>query len=311
MFNDSINVSNKIITHENLIEIFDKMNEKLVYYKKINDNEEKANSVLSFNYQKWTFKDSASKLKFDVHFYDRTNIEFDDYNNFLSVFNNRLEDIHRVYVYFNLSYSVSKDGGGYDNYFQHINMAISDDDMTLDVSLSSDDKKMDDIYELIKNIILAAPPKYDDIIKKKGLITNIVGLGIGFIPALIITILLIFVPAMREIFAKGIVVYPIITFLIAFIIGTVISYNLLDKYYKSIVPEKKYAGYNPNTYNSIYKDDIDKFVGSSEILIGKNVHNMDNRTHIRAYYDKYKKWIPIELIVMVVFSIFVLFLGRI
>ncbi len=37
MYNDTIKVANKIITDEDLLEIFAQMNEKLIEYKKIND----------------------------------------------------------------------------------------------------------------------------------------------------------------------------------------------------------------------------------------------------------------------------------
>ena len=37
MYNDTIKVANKIITYDDLFEIFTQMNEKLIYYKKINN----------------------------------------------------------------------------------------------------------------------------------------------------------------------------------------------------------------------------------------------------------------------------------
>ena len=82
----------------------------------------------------------------------------------------------------------------------------------------------------------------------------------------------------------------------------------LDKCYKSIVPEKKYAGFNANTGTSYYKDDIDQYVTTSEILIGKNMNNLDYRKEIKALKEKYKKWIPYELGIMALISIIVLFL---
>ena len=37
MYNDTIKVANKIISYEDLFEIFSKMQEKLLHYQKIND----------------------------------------------------------------------------------------------------------------------------------------------------------------------------------------------------------------------------------------------------------------------------------
>lgn len=309
MYNDTIKVANKIITDKDLFEIFALMNEKLTHLKKIAQMEEMQNRMLEYNYQKWTFNDNGSGLSFDVNFTDDTNVRFDNYNNFLSIFNNRLHEIKSIWVRFHLSYSVSSPYQKREWYNQHINMNIYETKADIDVSLSSEDKKIDDVYELIKNKVLNAPPKYDTVIKKKSSINTVVGLAIGFIPALIITTLLLFIPTVRHIFAAGYVLYPICCLVLAFFIGGMVGSAKLDYLYKSISPEQKYAGYDSTNYKSIYKDDIDSYVQSSEILIGKNVNNLKCRENIMNYYTKYKTYIPYEIGVMILLSIITLFLG--
>ena len=309
MYNDTIKVANKIITDKDLFEIFALMNEKLTHLKKIAQREEKQNRMLEYNYQKWTFKDNGSGLSFNVDFTDDTNIKFDNYNNFLSIFNSRLHEIKSIWVRFHLSYSVSSPGQKSEWYNQHINMNIYETKADVDVSLSSEDKKIDDVYELIKNKVLNAPPKYDTVIKKKSHINTVVGLAIGFIPALIITTLFLFIPTVRHIFATSYVLYPICCLILAFFIGGTVGSAKLDHLYKSISPEQKYAGYDSTNYKSIYKDDIDSYIRSSEILIGKNVNNLKYREDIMNYYTKYKTYIPYEIGVMILLSIITLFLG--
>ena len=75
------------------------------------------------------------------------------------------------------------------------------------------------------------------------------------------------------------------------------------------MPNKKYAGYDSTNYKSIYKDDIDSFVGTSEILIGKKVNNLENRRMIRTEYEKYKTLIPKELIALLVATVIVIIIG--
>lgn len=307
MYNDSLKVANKIITYDTLVEIFSKMQEKLTQYHKTYNIEDMKNKMLDYNYQVWTFKDLGSKLTFNVDFYDNTNITFDNYNNFIAVFNNRLEEIKSINVMFTLTYDTKFENQSSEYYYQTINMWICENNIDISVSLSSSDNKMADIYELIKSRILNAPVKYDDIIKKRGLITTIVTLGIGFIPALIISTLLLFSRAIREIYSSYYVIYPIVSFLLAFVIGGTIGNSKLDKCYKFISPEKKYAGYDSNSGNSIYKDDIDQYTTTSEILIGKNTNNLEYRKEIRVYKDKFKKFIPYELVILLIISIFVLF----
>ena len=84
----------------------------------------------------------------------------------------------------------------------------------------------------------------------------------------------------------------------------------MDRLYSTIVPEKKYAGYDTTNNRSIYKDDIDKFLETSEIIIGKNIDNIKNRKEIIELENKYSRYIPIELIVLLVLSIVVVFIGK-
>jgi len=308
MYNDSLKVANKIITYDDLIEIFSKMQEKIGNYQKINKIEEMKNSALDYRYQTWTFKDTGSRLYFQIQFQDNNSIEFDNYNNFITIFNNRLDEIKYVSANLSLSYNIQEEGRGSEYYHQSISMWIYEDRMEISTSLSSADDKLTDIYELIKNKIYNAPPKYDEVIKKKGLITTIVTLGIGFIPALIILTLLIFVPTIRNIYSSSYILYPIASVFLAFVIGGTVGNSKLDKCYKCVSPEKKYAGFDASSGKSYYKDDVDQYITTSEILIGKNINNLECRKEIKALKEKYKKWIPYELGVMVLISIIVLFL---
>ena len=308
MYNDSLKVANKIITYDDLIEIFSKMQEKIGNYQKINKIEEMKNSALDYRYQTWTFKDNGSRLSFQIQFHDNNSIDFDNYNNFITTFNNRLDEIKYVSANISLSYNIQEEGRRNDYYHQSISMWIYEDRMEISTSLSSADDKLTDIYELIKNKIYNAPPKYDEVIKKKGLITTIVTLGIGFIPALIISTLLIFVPTIRNIYSSSYILYPIASVFLAFVIGGTVGNSKLDKCYKCVSPEKKYAGFDASSGKSYYKDDVDQYITTSEILIGKNINNLECRKEIKALKEKYKKWIPYELGVMVLISIIVLFL---
>ena len=90
---------------------------------------------------------------------------------------------------------------------------------------------------------------------------------------------------------------------------TVIASSKLDSLYEPIIPNKKYAGYDSTNNTRIYKDDIDSFVGTSEILIGKKINNLENRRKIKLEYQKYKEFIPKELIVLLVLSGIVIIIG--
>ena len=311
MYNDTIKAENKIISNDDLSRIFQMMGETLKKYQKISMTEEQQNRMLENAYQNYTFKDESSKMKVTVDFYDNTNITFDKYDNFASIFYSRIDEIKSLNVYYTLNYTViTPEPNRSRNYYtQSITMYINENKMDITLNLSSEDPKLDELYNLIKGIVLNAPEKYDNIIRQKSKITNTVAFAIGMIPALILSTLLLFVPVINTIFFKGYIVYPICCLFIAFIIGSMVASTKLDKYYEAIMPEKKYAGYDYNKGASIYKDDIDKFVSTSEILIGKKANNLTNRERIQEEYNKYKKIIPKELIALLIASVIVIIIG--
>jgi hypothetical protein len=306
MYKDTLKVANKIISYDDLIDIFSKMNEELEKYKKIYKNEELRNKPLERNYQVWTFKDTNSGLTFRINFYDDTEIKFDNYNNFITIFNTRLEEIKSIDVIYNLDYSTFSQKEGSNYHHQSILMYIYEKKMDIKLSLESNDEKVNEVYELIKSKILNAPEKYDDLIKKKSSIISTIGISIGFIPSIIICTLLAFIPTIRLIFSESYVLYPIFSIVLAYLFGSTIGINKMHDLYINIIPDKKYVNYNVG-----YKDDIDKYIDTSEILIGKNVHNLENRKVIMNEYNKYKKLIPYEIIALIIFSVLIIIIGKI
>ena len=311
MYNDTIKAENKIISSDDLTQIFQLMGETLKKYLKTSQYEEKQNRMLDTPYQNYTFKDEGSRMKVIVDFYDNTNITFDNYDNFMGIFYSRIDEIKTMDIHYTLSYTVitPEPNRSRNFYFQSIQMHINENKLDITLNLKSDDPKLDEVYNLIKNKLLSAPEKYDDVIRIKSKITNTVAFGVGLIPGMVIAILLLFVPVVNNIFFKGYVVYPIVAVFLAYMIGSMFSSSKLDKYYNPIMPNKKYAGYDSTNYKSIYKDDIDSFVGTSEILIGKKVNNLENRRMIRTEYEKYKALIPKELIALLVATVIVIIIG--
>ena len=308
MYNDTIKAENKIISNDELSQIFQMMGETLKKYQKISLMEEQQNRMLETAYQNYTFKDEGSKFKATVDFYDNTNITFDKYENFAGIFYNRIDEIKSLDVHYTLSYTVitPEPNRSRNWYSQSISMYITENKMDITLNLNSADPKLDDLYNYIKNIVLNAPVKYDDIIRKKSKITNTVAFAIGLIPAIVITTLLLFVPVLNTILLKGYVVYPIVCLFLAFIIGSMVASSKLDKYYETIVPDKKVSYSSGERRES---DDIEKFMGTSDILIGKKVNNLQNRRIIQEQYDKYKRFIPKELIAVLATSVIVIIIG--
>lgn len=309
MYNDTIKVANKIISDTDLADIFKRMDEELKENQQICRQETMQNEKYERKYQHWTTKDFDGSFTCTFNFYDDTNVTVDNYPVFITIFNNRLHEVKDMWVRYNCHYWI-QNGNDQKMVSQHINMSIYEYKMDIEVNLSSDDKKMDDIYQLIKEKILHAPERYDRVIKKKSSITNKIGFALGMIPSLVICTLLVFVPAIKQIYGMTYVLFPIATIILAFMIGNTVFGGKLDRLYSTIVPEKKYAGYDSTNYKSIYKDDIEKFVETSEIIIGKNIDNIKNRKEIVELEKKYSSYIPKELIALLVLSIVMILVGK-
>ncbi len=311
MYNDTIKAENKIISNDDLMQIFQLMGETLKKYLKISQQEEMKNRTLELQHKNYTFKDEGSKMKVTVDFYDNTDITFDNYDNFIGIFYSRLHEIKSMHVYYALNYNVitPEPNRSRNYYMQSIQMYITENKLDISLNLKSSDPKLEEIYALIKNKILNAPVKYDDIIKNKTKITNTVALGTGLVPGIIITTLFLFIPTLNNIILKGYVVFPIVSLILSYIIGSMVASSKLDKYYDAIMPDKKYAGYDTTNHKKIYKDDIESFVGTSDILIGKKVNNLSDRNRIKQEYAKYKKIVPKELLALLAITIIVIVIG--
>lgn len=308
MYNDKIEVANKIISDKDLADIFQKMNDDLLLNQQISNQEKIQNEKYESEYQHWSCKYFDGNFKCTINFYDDTNITFDNYNNFISIFNSRISEIKDIWLRYNYSYTIQH-GKEQNNISQHIYMSIYEHKMDIDVSISSQDNKMNDVYKLIKEKINNAPVKYDRIIKDKNKITTKVSFAIGIIPSLIIITLLALIPILRQIFSYTILTYPILVLAICFIIGGTFANSKLSPYYESIVPSKKYKGYDSYSGKSVYKDDIEKFVKTSEIIIGKNINNIHNRRAIEEIEEKYSKNIPYYILAIIVLTITVDIIG--
>ena len=302
----TLEVNNRIITADDLNQIFSMMNDTLNKWLKVYQNESRQNEPLDYKYQKWSFKDEGSMLVFEITFYDNTTIKFDNYGGFIGVFNNKIYDIKEVYARFMLHYNIQDE---FENkyYHSHIIMRISENRISTDISVSNEDNKMKEIYRLIQEKFNNAQTKYDSVIKKRRTMMLISSFALGLIPALVICIGLMFVPAIKGVISEAIVAFPIAVLIFGYFIGDLIANNVFGKLYEGILPDKKYAGWSRES-GATYVDDVDSYTSSCEILIGHNTDNLKKREEIKRKYSKYKKLLPYELGALIIATVIIIVL---
>lgn len=301
-YNETIKAENKIISFEELSEVFEAMNYKLKKYLATYEVEKAYNEQLRYDEHEYTFNDSRSALTFDIDFYDNTRITINSYDEAVEVIRKRLSGIKKINVWLRLYYSIENRELNQDSKYmsQSIHMRIEEKHLEIDADLDSSDDKLSDVYLLIKNMVLNAPPKYDKVIKQRGIITAIIALGSGLIPSIVLVSLLFLVPQVRDLYLDFYVLYPALCLILGAALGKVVTSLILEKKYENIQPEKKYLGYEKETYKSIYGDDIDSYINSSEILIGHNSGNMRSRNSILEIYSKCKKFLLVEIMIIAI-----------
>ena len=310
MYNDTVTAANKIISNKDLEEIFIRMDDAIKENEQICKRETMENQNLDREAQHWTTRDFSGTFKCEFDFYDSTTITVDNYINFITIYNNRLDEIRRMYITYRYEYWLGPKGIDSEYITQTINMDIYEHKMDINVRLSSVDKKMDDIYELIKEKILNAPERYDRIIQKRSSIISKIELAAGIIPSLIICSLLAIVQPIRQIYGTTFVGYPIMVLVLAYLIGAFVYSGKLDNLYSTIIPNKKSMGYDRNKGKVVYKDDLDNYTNTSEIIIGKNIDNLKKRKTIADIENKYSEYFTMELLLLLVLSILMVLLGR-
>ena len=308
MYNDTIKAENKIISCDNLILIFQAMGETLQKYQKISQKEDVENQMLDLPYQHYTFKDEGSAMRIMVDFYDNTNITFDNYNDFISIFYNRANEMKYIDVTYRLRYSVinPEPNRSRNTYSHSIHMNISEKKIDITLNLNSSDHKLDEFYNLLKEKIINAPTRYSRLIKKRNSIKNKIIFGLGFIPAIVVGVILCFIPAVLETCKMTYIIFALGCCGLAYLFGNIFMSGRLDDLYSSLIPEQLYVKYDYENNRRIYTDDVDSYVNTSEVLIGKNFYNMKKRKEILELERKYKRFIPYELISILIISLIII-----
>lgn len=308
MNDDTLTFGNKIITEETLKEIVDKINEKYESLLNLSKSEMARNSTLPYDQQNYSFKSSSSMLTFIVEYSDNNSVTVNNYLHFMSILQSRIKDIKRINISLYLSYT-KRNIGEREIYVNHsIRIEFGENRSQMGYKVDYQDNIIDDLVSFIKNKVNESPVRYDDTIKKKRKIAETVNFAKGFIVAFPLSlILVIFVPMLIKVLSESYVLYPIGLLVFSMGFGGIIFSSKMTDLYSNLIPRMEYVKYDPNK-GSIYKEDVDAYISQCEVLIGKNMHNLEKRTKIQEEYNKYKRFILPELGILLLASLIIIFL---
>lgn len=285
MYDENLDIKNKIISDTDILEILEKMNEYLITMKQ-------------------RYRDNQHYEIFDCIFWldDNTNLTIKGYENILSIFNTRFSEIRDMHISCSFSYF----NGIKDRINSSMMLFIRTHEISQHIKIDNNDSDMKELYSFVKNKILNAPAKYDRVIKKRATIRNKICFALGVIPSIVVCTFLLFLPLVNQIYHEVPVAYPLFSIILGYMVGVGIFNSSLDDLYSPMIPDK-YSKYDTSEHKLVYYDDVDKFISCGEVIIGKNCNNLKNRKEILRLEQKYSKYIPIELLVILVIS-FIIYL---
>ncbi len=300
-------ITNKIITTEQIIELADYLIKTCNYYLELNrqDLEKNNNSYFSggqYSYYMFT----KPEVKYKIRYTDDRTIETTD-ENMLKEALDEPQYVKEITESLNVTYN-----NNIGEEKKEMRMSVFINFAEKYIYYSSSDKNMEEeaynFNSYIREILERGEDRYSGVVKNKFSIKVVVGLALGSILTLIAFFLLLVLrlngnDTLGLFFSNGFIL-PLLGWIIAFVFGTIIAGPITDNLYKEIdgaIENVYIRGKNKEKFE-------EEYTKRNEILIGKNSNNLIKRKEIEKIYNISKKIVlvrlGISLIIMILLSIF-------
>ena len=282
------NIDNKIVTIEKIVEISQFFESNKNKYVELFNKDKIKNENLSYDKQDFEYYGTIPKVEYTVYFMDGRILKENSYDWFISMLVDK-KFIKRIDFYLDISYSSDNIERTYKSIATTLilNADEYEDKIRLNVYSNNLESEANIFKNELTNIINTCEPRYNKIVKYSKFIIQTFCITIGLILSYIIYgILLVNMDNLDSIFVEYLenkYVLIIGQWLVAIILGNVVSYGIIYSLYKLILPKVKYSGYNSSN-KSIYKEDINEFIEHSEIQLGRFSTASNLRKNIEKTY---------------------------
>ncbi len=281
--------SNIIVGTDNILQSAVFMEEHIKSYQNIKNDEEKksldANSRGEFYSKKYVEATITYSIEFDNNETVSKTNEFDWFKDTLL---SNVQNIKGVSMHF---YAYMDDSSE--------SVSVDFDEKRIDMYSDSKNLGGNNLAHRIESYLDSLPTRYNDLVKnqeKRKLMPSFsISFGIGIVISLIFFILAkcgVFGFSFSKVLL-GLVSTSILLGL-TFLVGMIVPSKNRRLYLNNFVIEKYYAGHDSN-YNSIYRDDIEKYKNECEVCIGKNMAMPVVRMEIEKNYKNSLKVLYVEL----------------
>lgn len=296
-----IEITNKIITIEQIKEVSNYLQKTCNYYLDLIKNDRvKNNNVYFDNAEYKYYTSSLPEVKYEINYNDDRSVQTTDEMTFIDSlkepqFIKKLT--MQLYIYYR------------DNELNEItehNMSIY---LTFDKSsiyFSTNDLNMSDqsynLNSYVRGILESGEDRYSGIVKHKFIVKNIIGLAAGSILTLLLFLILLIMRSngsdtFETLFSNGLVL-SLLGWILAFAFGSVIISPIINNLFREI--DTAESVYSDAKLMDIYKKE---YTRKNEVLIGESYNNLEKRNTIRKIYALSKKVILVRLLISAVIVI--------
>lgn len=296
-----LEISNKVITVEQIKEVAEYIEKTKNYYVKLikEDKERNNNKYLgqaSYKYYAYSMPTAGYKINFS----DGRKVETSDIYSFIDSLNEP-QYIERVFMDISVIYTDNE----MDEKTRHyLNTYVTIDETNIHISTSDENMKevAYNFYSYIRGIFERGEDRYSKVVKNRTFIKSTIGLAVGSILTLVLFFLGLMLKsqgnlALENLYENGLVL-SFLGWLGAFAFGSILIRPIINNLYKEI--EKDHSFSYAKLKNTTFKEEYTK---KNEILIGKNVNNLEKRETISWLYNLSKKVIFVRLIISIIIVI--------
>ena len=258
----------KTISLEPIIAYFEWVEMYLNRIRAIEAEEKEKNEPLQSSYRNWTYYSPYVSLTFDVGRVDGASVSYKSFAELKSTLQHQPSSVKRVYAHMTLSYDRMTNGKNEGKQRRStFDMTLRANGFKFEYDIDPEETALVQATDSFVAKIDQMPVKLDRIIKQKDLIIMKVGFAMGLIPAVVLAVASLFVPALKSFYAQYFVSFPGLTLAAAFIIGIFLGNFKLGGQYSRLIPTK-YGGYDVKTHSSYRVDDMETFCEEVDVLIG-------------------------------------------